>query len=138
MHLVGAGLMTTFRVLQAFIALLADPDYTGTIQMMRRQIDSVIGKDKQPRLEHKSQLPMIEAAMFEMLRYISQTPILVPHVTMTDTKLGGYSIPRGTMIWPNVFNLHHDHRYWEEPWTFRPERFLDSNGEVVPPDHINR
>ena len=41
-------------------------------------------------------------------------------------------------IWINAFNFHHDERYWTDPWKYRPGRFLDSNGDVIPPDHINR
>ena len=38
----------------------------------------------------------------------------------------------------NLYNLHHDERYWEDPWEFRPERFLTEDGEVVPLNHIKR
>ncbi len=77
-------------------------------------------------------------AMFELLRYTTIAPILVPHLATQDTTLGGYTLPQGTQIWANVFKLHHDMRYWERPSKFNPHRFLDGNGEVVPPDHMNR
>ena len=38
----------------------------------------------------------------------------------------------------NIWKLHHNPEYWDEPWEFRPERFLDDDGTVVKPDHINR
>ena len=41
-------------------------------------------------------------------------------------------------VWVNAFGLHHDPRYWDEPWTFKPERFLDENGKLVTPGHLNR
>ncbi len=55
------GLATTSRALVAFIALLADPDYTQTFRQMREQIDAVLQKDEDPRLEHKCKLPLVEA-----------------------------------------------------------------------------
>ncbi len=134
----GAAIATTFGAAYAFIALLADPDYSDIVTKMREQIDSVVQRDEQPRLKHKSSLPLIEAAVFELLRYISHIPIMIPHVAMRETQLGGYSIPKGMQIWNNGFNLHHDPRYWDQPWSFRPQRFLDGEGKVIPPDHIKR
>ena len=36
--------------------------------------------------------------MYELLRYISHVPMLVPHATMEDTTLGGYTIPKDTQV----------------------------------------
>ena len=41
-------------------------------------------------------------------------------------------------IWVNVYNLHQDERYWDKPWDFVPERFLDEEGDLVKADHPNR
>ena len=43
-----------------------------------------------------------------------------------------------TQVLFNLWKLHHNPDYWDEPWEFRPERFLDDDGTVVQPDHINR
>ncbi len=34
--------------------------------------------------------------------------------------------------------MNHDPEYWDDPWTFNPERFLDEQGQLVGPDHPNR
>ena len=36
--------------------------------------------------------------MYELLRYISHLPTLLPHATMEDTTLGGYTIPKDTQV----------------------------------------
>ena len=41
-------------------------------------------------------------------------------------------------IWCDVFTINHDPEYWEDPWTFNPERFLDEQGQLVGVDHVNR
>jgi cytochrome P450 len=32
----------------------------------------------------------------------------------------------------NLWALHHDEDFWGDPFTFRPSRFLDVSGDVVP------
>ena len=36
--------------------------------------------------------------MYELLRYISHVPTLLPHAAMEDTTLGGYTIPKDTQV----------------------------------------
>ena len=36
--------------------------------------------------------------MYELLRYISHVPTLIPHAAMEDTTLGGYTIPKDTQV----------------------------------------
>lgn len=38
----------------------------------------------------------------------------------------------------NVYGLHHDPLYWDDPWKFKPETFLDEDGQVVLSDHQNK
>ena len=49
------------------------------------------------RVEHsdKERLPYIMAVIEETLRYTSIAPFLVNHVTLVDTKLLGYNVPKG-------------------------------------------
>ncbi|KAI7743511.1 hypothetical protein M8C21_033291, partial [Ambrosia artemisiifolia] len=46
--------------------------------------------------------------------------------------VGGYTIPKGCTIFVNVWSIHRDPRYWDNPLEFNPERFLthklDNNG----------
>ncbi|KAF3508623.1 hypothetical protein F2Q69_00008828 [Brassica cretica] len=44
-------------------------------------------------------------------------------------KVGGYDMPRGTMLVMNVWAIHRDPELWEEPQRFKPERF-DKEGEA--------
>jgi len=44
-------------------------------------------------------------------------------VTVEDTELGGYKIPKGTCVevWPWL--IHRNAKYWKDPEVFDPERF---------------
>jgi cytochrome P450 len=43
----------------------------------------------------------------------------------TAIELGGYSLPAGTIVAISIYLLHHSPRLFEDPRSFRPERFLD-------------
>ncbi|KAI1407554.1 cytochrome P450 [Hypoxylon sp. FL1857] len=37
----------------------------------------------------------------------------------------GHVIPRGTIVGVNIYSIHHNEEYFPDPFTFRPERWLD-------------
>ena len=43
----------------------------------------------------------------------------------------GYTIPKGTVILPNLWSVHRDPTVWEDPDTFNPARFLDDEGKLL-------
>ena len=45
---------------------------------------------------------------------------------------GKYELPKGTGVLINFWALHNDPNFWEDPSEFRPERFLQENGELAP------
>ena len=60
-------------------------------------IDKELG-DRPPRLSDRRNLPYIEAAILELLRYSSTAPLGGPHCTTVDTFIHGYDIPKGTEV----------------------------------------
>ena len=132
-----AGVTTMQRITYTILAILADPNHADIVRKMHKEIQTNIGRET-PRLADKHKLPYVEAVIFESLRYWTLGAIMNPHAALVDTTLAGFTVPKGTWIWPNVLNLQHDTRYWDHPWKFKPERFLDENGEIVPQNHLNR
>ncbi|XP_070543892.1 steroid 17-alpha-hydroxylase/17,20 lyase-like isoform X2 [Ptychodera flava] len=123
----GAGIDTTVNTMNWCIAYMVNyPDVQTKIQ---KEIDDVIG---QRLLTDKNKLPYYEAVLHEVMRIRTVLPLNVPHLTLEDTSVGGYNIPKGTQIWTNLWKLHMDEKYWMEPEQFRPERFLDEDGQALP------
>lgn len=61
--------------------------------------------------------------------------------TLCDVEMGGYSFPKGTLVAPNLYELHHDPQYWTKPYQFNPSRWLtkDEDGNtcmITPPEHF--
>lgn len=49
-------------------------------------------------------------------------------VALDDVDFGKFKVQKGQVMGVSVFNVHHDPKFYPEPYKFRPERFL--NGEV--------
>ncbi|XP_052806609.1 cytochrome P450 1A2-like [Mya arenaria] len=52
-----------------------------------------------------------------------------------DLEFEGYDVPKKTTVMANVWFVHHDEDIWGDPWKFRPERFLDQDGQILPRHH---
>jgi len=42
-------------------------------------------------------LPYVEATILELFRYKTVVPVIM-HCTLKDTEVGGYFVPKGTMV----------------------------------------
>ncbi|XP_056588368.1 steroid 17-alpha-hydroxylase/17,20 lyase isoform X1 [Triplophysa dalaica] len=127
----GAGVETTSTTLLWAIAFLLH--YPQVQERVQAELDEVLGRDRPPALSDRSSMPFLESVICEVMRIRPVSPILIPHVAMQDTSLGGHSVPKGTRVLVNMWAIHHDPKHWEEADTFRPERFLDSSGKRVTP-----
>ncbi|XP_002730381.1 cytochrome P450 1A5-like [Saccoglossus kowalevskii] len=128
--LVGGGLDITISLLDWAVAFLTYyPDVQFKVQS---EIDDVIGDGRLPLLSDKGKLPYCEAVIRELLRIRPVVPLSVPHATTVDTSVGGYVVPKDTWIWCNLWNVHMNEKHWDKPEEFRPERFLDADGALLP------
>ncbi|XP_038061784.1 cytochrome P450 2U1-like isoform X2 [Patiria miniata] len=124
-----AGTETTTLTLHWAVGLLAEnPDIQ---EKVAKEIDDVLGHNTLSSLDDRGSLPYTEATILEVHRYGSVVPLGVPHTVLTDTTLAGYDIPKGTMVMINHLALHNDPTQWSEPEKFKPEHFLDDNGQLL-------
>ncbi|XP_046579638.1 cytochrome P450 2J6-like isoform X2 [Haliotis rubra] len=125
------GGVTSFMSLIEYLVLflLHDPKLQTRIQ---EQIHDVIGK-RPVTLEDRENLSLVEASIIEALRIGSITTSSLPHVSVEDTQIGDYHIPKGTSVVASLYSLHRDPKYFPEPEVFKPERHIDANGVVTRP-----
>ena len=100
-------------------------------ERVHREIDSVLANGRAPTLEDKQKMPFVEAVLHEVLRFCNIVPLGIFRATSQDAKVNGYTIPKGTMVITNLYSVHFDEKYWNDPGVFSPQRFLDSNGNFV-------
>ncbi|CAK8678676.1 unnamed protein product [Clavelina lepadiformis] len=81
-------------------------------------------------------MPYTSAFMQELMRFRAVVPIALPHKTNEDSELNGYFIPKSTTVGPNIWAVHNDPDYWDEPEKFKPQRFIDADGEFIKSNHV--
>lgn len=93
------------------------------LKKAKTDIDTKIGLDRLIDESDINNLPYLQNIVSETLRLYPVAPTLLPHVASEDCMVAGYDVPRGTVLLVNVWAMHRDRRIWEEPETFKPERF---------------
>eukprot|EP00095_Tigriopus_kingsejongensis_P007363 maker-scaffold1571_size35388-snap-gene-0.6 protein:Tk07363 transcript:maker-scaffold1571_size35388-snap-gene-0.6-mRNA-1 annotation:"probable cytochrome p450 303a1" len=117
----AAGSDTTANTLSwAVLYMVLHPECQEKVQ---REIDDVL-MGKEPVLDDKARLPYTEAVIAEIQRKSCIVPSGIPHVTLKDTTIGSYQIPKGTFVIGPLYFFMHDPDYWNEPESFKPDRFI--------------
>lgn len=97
-----------------------------TLKKVQEEVERVVGANNEVEESHLSQLTYLDAAFKETLRLHPALPLGGPRCAIESTTLGGYTIPKGTKIFMNMWAIQRDPSIWENPLEFKPERFLDS------------
>ncbi|KAK6189758.1 hypothetical protein SNE40_001754 [Patella caerulea] len=101
-----------------------------------KEIQDVVGSGRLPSIKDKPSLPYVEAVMLEVLRKANILMTGPPRAVSEDTRFHGYHFPKDAIIIPNVDALFTDDMIWGDADVFRPERFIDSNGQVMKRDEL--
>ncbi|KAK3591650.1 hypothetical protein CHS0354_040560 [Potamilus streckersoni] len=128
----GALLTSTYGCLAAIACIM---NHEKCLATMRKEIDENIGSSRLPCSVDLAKLHYTHAVILETLRYSSHIATQPMKCTTKDIEFEGYTIPAETGILVNVWSAHHDPDVWIDPWMFQPERFLDTNGHILPPTH---
>ncbi|RDB30081.1 hypothetical protein Hypma_013902 [Hypsizygus marmoreus] len=116
---------TTITTLQHFLlAMMAYPDVLAKAQ---KEIDTVIGNDRLPTYADRPLLPYIDAVMNETWRWGSPVPMGLPHRLMEDDIYRDMHIPKGTLVFGNIWSILHDERIYANPSVFNPDRYLEKD-----------
>ncbi|KDP32012.1 hypothetical protein JCGZ_12473 [Jatropha curcas] len=102
-------------------------NHPSKLRRARDEIDNQIGQDCLIDESDLSKLPYLQKIILETLRLYPAAPLLVPHMSSDDSTIGGYDVPRGTILLVNAWAIHRDPTQWDDPSSYKPERF--GNGE---------
>lgn len=101
-------------------------------EKLLQELDSV-EKDADPI--SISKLPYLTAVCQETLRMYPVLPVIFPRIAKSPIEIAGYSFDAETTLMPSVYLVHYREDIYPEPYTFKPERFLEreySSAEYFP------
>ncbi|KAJ3886755.1 cytochrome P450 [Lentinula edodes] len=136
----AASLDTTTVTLSYFLYSMSL--YPKVQERAQNLLDEIVGRSRMPNFDDMKQLPYIRAIVKEVLRWQPVTPLAIPHAAMEDDWYEGYFIPKGTVVFPNVWSINRDQEtYGPDADQFSPERFIQKsetgNGFVLCPEFEN-
>jgi cytochrome P450 len=76
-------------------------------------------------------LPYTEMVVREAIRLYPPASG-VTREPIEDVRIGGYDVPKGSLVTVNTYALHRDRRFFDDPERFDPERFASSWEERIP------
>jgi len=122
--------------------ILSNPDWTARA---RAEADaSGMGVDGRFLVDTEDDrcLPFIRGCMSEVLRmYIANMTLRkVDKDMVIETKGGKFTIPQGDSFMLSSYVTHYDEKVFPDPFTYNPDRWLDSKGEfnekALPKDYF--
>ncbi|XP_058782058.1 isoleucine N-monooxygenase 1-like [Vicia villosa] len=91
------------------------------------ELDNIVGKDRLVQEIDIPKLKFLKACAREALRLHPIATFNVPHVSMNDTIIGNFLIPKGSHVLLGRSGLGKNPKVWSEPYKFQPERHLKNN-----------
>ncbi|KAL3516347.1 hypothetical protein ACH5RR_023249 [Cinchona calisaya] len=123
--MITAGMDTTaISVEWAMAELIKNPRVQ---QKAQEELDGVIGNERVMTEMDFSNLHYLQCVAKEALRLHPPTPLMLPHRSNANVKIGGYDIPKGSNVHVNVWAVARDPAVWKNPLKFWPERFLEAD-----------
>jgi cytochrome P450 len=117
----AAGRETTaLGVAWSLFLLALDPE---TQTRVRNEINAALTSDDVTP-EVLENLPLTRAVFYEAMRLYPPAPQMVRDC-IADTDIAGITLKKGMTITIPIYAIHRNSNVWDQPNTFRPDRFMD-------------
>ncbi|KAK9073165.1 hypothetical protein SSX86_007489 [Deinandra increscens subsp. villosa] len=116
-----AGTETPYLTLEWSMSLLLNNP--NAMERIKNEIHTHVGFDRLLQESDLGKLNYLQNMVNESLRLYPILPLLLPREASNDITIGGYLVPRGTLLMVNAWAVQRDPILWDEPDKFMPERF---------------
>ena len=116
-------------------------NHPHVLKNVKAELDSQIGQQQLVDESHLSKLHYLKAIITKTQRLYPSSPLLLPHYSSDDCTIGGYDVPRDTMVLVNAWAIHRDPKLWADAECFKPERFennVENEGYKLMPFGLGR
>ncbi len=118
-----AGYETTSQTLGwLFFRVAGNPEIADRIRSEMKDY----GSDKQLPAGHPA-IPNYTTNVIKETMRLYPAVWLMVRKNISNTVLGEYFLPKGSIILLNVYGIHHNETYWEKPNEFQPDRYTTEN-----------
>lgn len=115
---------TTVGITWALLLLALHPDIQ---EQCYDELETIFqGSDRQFTLKDLNDMKVLDRVMKETLRLCPTVPI-IGRTLSEDIQIDQYTIPAGSTVAIDLFDLHMDEKYFPDPERFDPNRFLLEN-----------
>nr|BBD34753.1 putative cytochrome P450 [Eschscholzia californica subsp. californica] len=125
--MIMGGTDTTAVTLTWIISLLMNNRHA--LEKAREELETHVGKDRQVEDTDLQNLVYLSAIVKETMR-LYPLGTLLERETKEDCEIGGFHIQGGTRLLVNIWMVQRDPAVWNDPSTFKPERFLTDKSEI--------
>nr|XP_043613297.1 (S)-N-methylcoclaurine 3'-hydroxylase isozyme 2-like [Erigeron canadensis] len=94
---------------------------------IRGELKKEIGSTMNIKESQVSKLYYLHACVKETLRLHPPAPLLHPQAILEGCEILHYTIPKNSQLIINVWAMGRDPSLWDDPLSFKPERFYESN-----------
>jgi cytochrome P450 len=120
MLLFGAGFDTSASALTWWVGLMAT--HPEVMAELRSEVDSACTSHMD--LAEMARLPLLNATIKEAMRIYPPSTALFTRVAKRDMTIDGTVVRKGTLVAAPIWQMHRNERYFANPETFAPQRFL--------------
>lgn len=132
---ISAGLDNTPLNLNYLLGMLSQPEVgqlyqSKAINEILSNADGDVARAWEQLNESGLRNVYVHALILETLRQFTVLPLSLPRTTTKSFLYGDVEIPAGTHLFMNAYAANHDRNHFEYPLEFRPERWIDQNGQI--------